>query len=196
MSKKEKSISSEEEEMKQESPADQVPETIPGQSPETPASTEPATKAADASAVEQLTQQLLRLQADFDNFRKRVTRERAEWFQRANQEMMEEMLPVVDHFEMGLKTARDGRIDAPVQEGFKLVYDQLINLLTKFNLKAVDAIGETFDPHQHEAVTYIPSETVEEGKIIEQIRRGYLLGDKLLRPAQVVVSMGSTPKQA
>ncbi len=189
-------MSSEEEEMKQESPADQVPETIPGQSPETPASSEFSPKEADASAVEQLTQQLLRLQADFDNFRKRVTRERAEWFQRANQEMMEEMLPVVDHFEMGLKTARDGRIDAPVQEGFKLVYDQLINLLTKFNLKAVDAIGETFDPHRHEAVTYIPSETVEEGKIIEQIRRGYLLGDKLLRPAQVVVSMGSTPKQA
>ncbi len=180
----------------QETPADQVPETIPGQVPETPVEQEPAPESAAVPAIEQLSQQLLRLQADFDNFRKRVARERTEWFQRANQEMMGEMLPVIDHFEMGLKTARDCRIDSSVQEGFKIVYDQLMGLLAKFNLKAVDVVGESFDPHRHEAVTYIPSDTVEEGKVIEQIRRGYLLGDKLLRPAQVVVSMGRAPRQA
>lgn len=152
--------------------------------------------ASPSLQIEQMQQQVLRLQADFDNFRKRVTRERADWFQRANEELMLEILPVVDHFEMGLNTAREHRIDSAVQEGFKLVYDQLLSVLGKFNLQPLDAMGQTFDPHRHDAITNLPSDSVEEGHVMNQLRRGYLLGDKLLRPAQVVVSSGRTPDQA
>ncbi|MDD2237745.1 MAG: nucleotide exchange factor GrpE [Kiritimatiellae bacterium] len=160
------------------------------------AGAQPAEGAAAPSAqTEQAQQQLLRLQADFDNFRKRVTRERADWFQRANEDLMLELLPVVDHFEMGLNTARDHQIDPAVQEGFNLVYDQLLSVLAKFNLQSMDAVGQAFDPHRHEAVTHLPSDSVEEGHVTNQLRRGYLLGDKLLRPAQVVVSSGRASDQ-
>lgn len=192
MSKKEKT--STETENSQNAEPDQLPESV-AEADETVTSPQEPEKET-ASAAEQMQQQVLRLQADFDNFRKRVARERTEWFQRANQELMEEMLPVVDHFEMGLTTARDHQIDPAVQEGFKIVYDQLISVLNKFNLKAVDAVGESFDPHRHEAVTHLPSDSVAEGQVLEQIRRGYFLGDKLLRPAQVVVSSGRPAGQA
>jgi molecular chaperone GrpE len=145
----------------------------------------------DVSAKEDepLRIQLMRLRADFDNFRKRQVRERAEWITRANEDLFLELLPVLDHYEMGLKSAEDHQIDSSVSEGFKLVYTQLIDLLEKHNVTPVEAIGEAFNPHVHEALTHMPSDKPAE-TVIEQIRRGYTLGDKLLRAAQVVVSSG------
>jgi len=142
-----------------------------------------------AKEEEPLRFQLMRLQADFDNFRKRQMRERAEWIVRANEDLFMELLPVLDHYEMGLKSAEDQRTDRSVTEGFKLVYTQLLDLLGKHNVTPVDAIGEAFDPHVHEALTHMPSDKPSE-TVVEQVRRGYMLGDKLLRAAQVVVSSG------
>ena len=139
---------------------------------------------------EPLRLQLMRLQADFDNFRKRQMRERAEWITRANEELFLELLPVLDHYEMGLKSAEELQTECSVTEGFKLVYTQLMDLLEKFNVTAVEAIGEAFNPHVHEALTHIPSDKPAE-TVVEQVRRGYLLGDKLLRAAQVVISSGA-----
>ena len=138
---------------------------------------------------EPLQLQLLRMKADFDNFRKRQVRERAEWIVRANEDLFMELLPVLDHYEMGLKSAEDHQTDCSVIEGFKLVYNQLLDLLEKHNVTPVDSIGEAFDPHVHEALTHMPSDKPAE-TVVEQIRRGYMLGDKLLRAAQVVVSSG------
>jgi molecular chaperone GrpE len=138
---------------------------------------------------EPLRIQLMRLRADFDNFRKRQVRERADWIIRANEDLFLELLPVLDHYEMGLKSAKEHHTDNSVIEGFKLVYNQLIDLLEKFNVTPVDAVGEAFDPHKHEALTHMPSDKPAE-TVIEQVRRGYLLGDRLLRAAQVVVSSG------
>lgn len=138
---------------------------------------------------EPLRLQLMRLQADFDNFRKRQVRERAEWITRANEDLFLELLPVLDHYEMGLKSAEDHHADASVTEGFKMVYTQLMDLLEKFNVTPVEAIGEAFNPHVHEALTHMPSDKPAE-TVVEQVRRGYMLGDKLLRAAQVVVSSG------
>lgn len=138
---------------------------------------------------EPLRIQLMRLKADFDNFRKRQTRERAEWIVRANEDLFLELLPVLDHYEMGLKSAEEHQTDNSVTEGFKMVYNQLMDLLEKFNVTPVEAIGEAFNPHRHEALTHMPSDKPSE-TVIEQIRRGYMLGDKLLRAAQVVVSSG------
>lgn len=142
---------------------------------------------------EPLRIQMMRLQADFDNFRKRQVRERVEWISRANEDLFNELFPVLDHYEMGLKSAEEHQTDCSVTEGFKLVYNQLIDLLEKHNVMPVEAIGEAFNPHVHEALTHMPSDKPAE-TVIEQVRRGYMLGDKLLRAAQVVVSSG-TPEE-
>jgi molecular chaperone GrpE len=139
---------------------------------------------------ESLHDRFIRLQADFANFRKRTQRERLDLYQRANEDLFLELLPVLDHYEMGLDTAADHHADQAVVNGFKLVYDQLQSVLSKFNVKPIEALGETFDPHLHEALTHMPSDEYDAEVCSEQVRRGYMFGDKLLRAAQVVVSSG------
>lgn len=149
------------------------------------APTAPASAEADA-----MKDRLLRLQADFDNFRKRVARERAEWSATAQESLFRELLPVLDHFELGLKTARDQGADPAVQHGFQMVFDQLMAAVRKFGLAPLDVHEGHFDPHLHEALSHVPSEEYGADEIVAQTRRGYKLGDKLLRPVQVVVSSG------
>ncbi len=139
---------------------------------------------------EALEIRFLRLQADFDNFRKRVQRERGDWYQRGSEDFLTGVLPVLDHFELGLNTAKEHDADPSVLEGFELVYDQLLSLLKKFNVMAMDVEGQPFDPHLHEAMTYMPSEAYPVDVVVSQTRRGYTFKDKLLRPAQVIVSRG------
>ncbi|MBT8043157.1 MAG: nucleotide exchange factor GrpE [Pontiella sp.] len=145
---------------------------------------------ATVEEEESLRDQFVRLQADFANFRNRTQRERIELYQRANEDLLLEVLPVLDHYELGLQNAEQHDADKAVVDGFKLVYDQFQNVLNKFNLKPIDAVGETFDPHQHEALTHMPSDEYPAEVCSNQIRRGYMFGDKLLRAAQVVVSSG------
>ncbi len=145
---------------------------------------------------ESLRDQFVRLQADFANFRNRTQRERVELYQRANEDLLLEILPVLDHYEMGLQTAEQHDADQAVMDGFKLVFDQFQNVLNKFNLTPIDAVGETFDPHKHEALTHMPSDEYAAEICSNQVRRGYMFGDKLLRAAQVVVSSGpSAPEE-
>lgn len=145
---------------------------------------------AAAEPEEALQDRLLRLMADFENFRKRTLKERGEWSLRANQDLLTELLPVLDHFDLGLQTAGRHQTDPAVLDGFRLVYEQLLAALAKFGLSPVDAEGTAFDPHLHEAVSHMPSDEHPADSIIAQTRRGYRLGDQLLRPAQVVVSSG------
>ncbi len=144
---------------------------------------------------ESLRDQFVRLQADFANFRNRTQRERIELYQRANEDLLLEILPVLDHYEMGLQTAEQHDADKAVVDGFKLVYDQFQNLLNKFNLKPIEAVGEEFDPHKHEALTHMPSDEYAAETCSNQVRRGYMFGDKLLRAAQVVVSSGPSDSE-
>ncbi|HOW97981.1 MAG TPA: nucleotide exchange factor GrpE [Kiritimatiellia bacterium] len=140
--------------------------------------------------IETLKDQMLRLQADFDNYRKRALRDRQDQSARAAEDLLRALLPVSDHFEMGLKTAREHGADPAVVEGFQLVLDQFQAVLRKAGLEPVPAEGQPFDPAVHEAVSHLPSETVPADAVIEQTRAGYRLGGKLLRAAQVVVSRG------
>lgn len=144
---------------------------------------------------ESIHDQLVRLQADFTNFRNRTQRERIELYQRANEDLLLEILPVLDHFEMGLETAKKHNTEASVIDGFTMVLDQFQKVLDQFKLNRIDVIGKEFDPHLHEALTHMPSEDFSEGLCINQIRSGYLFGDKLLRAAQVVVSSGKDSKK-
>lgn len=159
-----------------------------GAQAEPAASPQPAhTERKDRKLIDE---KLLRLQADFDNFRKRMLREKNELYRRANEELILELLPVFDHMELALAAAEEYKAHGAFIEGFSLVSEQLMSVLKKFGLTPIDAEGMRFDPGRHEAISYIPSDKFPENAVITQVRRGYMLGDKLLRAAQVVVSGG------
>ena len=151
---------------------------------------EPAPAEPQPSPEEVLKDRLLRLQADFDNYRKRMDREKKDWIAFASEKLVLELLPVLDHFELGLADSAKNGAPAPIQEGFQLVCNQFRAALEKAGVQVINAEGQAFDPNLHEAITHLPSDTVPEGHVSAQTRRGYKLGDKLLRPAQVVVSSG------
>ncbi|MFP5263149.1 MAG: nucleotide exchange factor GrpE [Blastocatellia bacterium] len=145
----------------------------------------------DALAQEKaaLYDQLLRRQAEFENYRRRVERDRVEFHSRARGEVLLELLPVVDNFERALSSFQKREADAAgLRHGLELIHKQLKDALTKFGLEPVESVGQVFDPHLHEAVTIEPTDEHEENTIIEEFQRGYKLGEKLLRPAKVKVA--------
>ena len=130
---------------------------------------------------------LKRLQAEFANFRKRIARESEQAGHRAASEVIEDLLPVLDNFERAMKAAA-GHDQAVLTEGVELVYNQLRSVLVKRGLCEIEAHGQAFDPNQHEAVLCQPSSGHEEGTVLEVLEKGYQLGDKVVRPARVIVS--------
>lgn len=153
---------------------------------------EEITRARDEAEQARLAMQdrLLRLQADFENFRKRTLREKSDLFRMANEDLMSELLPVLDHFDLALGAAAKGDASDAIAQGVRMVREQLSGVLSRFGLQALESADQAFDPSVHEAISQLPSETIPENGIIAQARRGYKLGEKLLRPAQVVVSSG------
>lgn len=137
-----------------------------------------------------LTDKNLRLQADFDNFRKRVLREKDELYRRANEDIILDLLPVLDHFELAMGSAESHDVAPAFVEGFKLVSEQLISALKKVGVERVEDESGAFDTRFHEAVSHLPSGDVPADHIMARVRKGYMLGNRLLRPAQVVVSSG------
>lgn len=141
----------------------------------------------------QLYDQLLRRQAEFENYRRRVERERAENFHRSRAEVLLELLPVVDNFDRALSSLESGGDAQSLRQGVELIHRQLSDALLKFGLEPVPTVGEAFDPHMHEAVTTEQSSEHEENTVIQEFQKGYKLGDKLLRPAKVKVA--SSPEK-
>jgi molecular chaperone GrpE len=158
--------------------------------PAPPAGSEASEEEAVSLEIETLKDQMLRLRADFDNYRRRAARDRQDQAARAAEDLLLDLLPAADHFEMGLKTAREHGADPAVVEGFQLIYDRLQAVLQQAGLEPIEAEGQLFNPESHEAVSHLPSADAPADVVIEQTRRGYLLGGKLLRAAQVVVSRG------
>ena len=128
----------------------------------------------------------LRLAADFDNYRKRVAREHAELTQRANERLLHELLPVLDDLERALEAAAEHE-EAKLEEGVRLVHRSLLGLVERHGLSEIDTEG-TFDPHVHEALLAQPGDGAEEGSVLQVLQKGYRLGDKVLRPARVIVA--------
>lgn len=128
----------------------------------------------------------LRLAADFDNYRKRVAREHAELTARANERLVNELLPVLDDLERALEAAAEHE-EAKLEEGVQLVHRSLASLLERHGLTEIDTEG-AFDPHVHEALLAQPAEGAEEGSVLQVLQKGYRLGDKVLRPARVIVA--------
>ncbi len=130
----------------------------------------------------------VRLMADFDNFRKRQLREREEMVKRANEGLLEDLLPFLDTFDIALE--KGDKAD-PFVKGMQMAADQLRGILAGIGMVPVEAAGKAFDANAHEALTHVPSAEAAEGQIISQVRRGWTLNGRLLRAAQVVVSAGA-----
>jgi len=137
---------------------------------------------------EQLRDRLLRTTAEFDNYRKRVDRDRKEMADRAAEAVLTEILPIIDDLERALAAEDTGEGADAYRRGVELIHKQLLDLLTRRGVAPIDTAGATFDPHLHQAVSSEPSADHREGEIIEEFRRGYRLGDRLLRPAMVKVA--------
>lgn len=167
-----------------------------GESSEAGEQATPAEGAEGAAGAEGLEEesykiQYLRLRADFDNFRKRTRREKEEWTQRCLENLCSDLLTVLDHFDLGIANSEGREFTEDTLKGFTLVRSQLGSTLGKYGLSPIEATEGTFDPNKHEAITHIPSPDVPEDQIVAMTRKGYQLGNRLLRPAQVVVSSGS-----
>lgn len=144
-----------------------------------------------AAKADEYWDRLLRTTADFDNFKKRAARERMEAVQFANADLLQKLLPVLDSFEMALaalQNAKDEKSSSSLQAGITMVQSQLKNILTEAGLQEIDATGKTFDPTLHEAVSQQETTDVPEGSVVQQIRKGYKLRERLIRPAATVVA--------
>ncbi len=144
--------------------------------------------AAAQAEKEELRHTLVRRQADFENYRKRIERERLEESQRSIARLIEALLPVLDAFERAL-AAHDDPAYEDYRKGFELIYRQLWDAFERQGLNRIEAEGKTFDPHLHHAVERVESEDHEDGAVLEVLQPGYRLRDKVLRPATVRVAV-------
>lgn len=133
---------------------------------------------------------LLRKTAEFDNYRKRTDRERQQLAEAAAADLLEELLPLVDDMERALKADPGTEATTAIRTGVELIHKQLLETLRKRGVKPIESLGADFDPHFHMAVAHDPADGRREGEVIEEFRRGYMLGDRLLRPAMVKVAKG------
>jgi molecular chaperone GrpE len=139
--------------------------------------------------IERTRDHALRTQADFENFRKRAAREKEDAVKYSNGAFLERLIPILDSFELGLNSARAGNEKSPIFAGMEMVSRQLTDFLAELGVQTIDATGAKFDPNMHEAIGQEASDA-EEGTVIRQLRKGYKLKDRLLRPANVIVSKG------
>lgn len=163
-------------EIEVEDNADQVTEEV-----------DKTSKEAEAEAkVAQMKDQLLRTMAEFDNYRKRTTKEKEQIFNRGVSYVVEAILPVIDNLERALSVAKD-REDNFVK-GVEMTYNQMLSALKNLGVEQMDALGQTFDPHFHDAMQHIEDEQYGETEIVEVFQKGYMLNETVIRPSLVKVA--------
>lgn len=131
---------------------------------------------------------LMRRQAEFENARKRIERERQEFIKFANDEIISKLLPVLDNFRRALDNSHQGHSVNDVLSGIRLIDKQFEDVLKEFGLTSIEAKGKKFDPHYHEAALHEETDEFEEGTVMEEFQRGYLLNGRLLKPTVVKVA--------
>lgn len=181
----------------QEQPDDPPLEKIPppgkeeSGTPDRQAPGRPPAPGEGTDGQEELREQLLRARADFDNFRKRIAREKALTFDTAFAELMGHLLPVIDNLERALRSAPP--TGDPFRQGIGLIHQQLMEALTRDGLAPIETGGADFDPTLHEAVEMVDLPGWSPGRIIEELQKGYMMKKRLLRPALVRVASGKRP---
>jgi molecular chaperone GrpE len=160
----------------------------------TPETAETASAVADADELQKQRDdyydRLLRKTAEFDNYRKRVERDRQSMADAVTTDVMRELLPLVDDLERALKADSGADGAEAYRKGVELIHRQLMEILRKRGVKAIEALGADFDPHFHQAIAHEAAEGRREGEVIEEFGRGYTLNDKLIRPSIVKVAKG------
>jgi molecular chaperone GrpE len=169
---------------------DSAPEVEKDEVPVEPAAAaeDAESSAAEAEKSPDWKEMYARTLADFDNFRKRTSRDREELVKFAASETVKDMLPTADNLALAIAQAADP--EDPFVKGVKLAYDGFLKALKDHGAEPFESVGEVLDPNRHEAIATLPSETVEEGKISTEVKKGWFLNGRLLRAAQVVVSSG------
>ena len=145
-----------------------------------------------AADLQELRQTLLRRQADFDNYRKRIEKERAEDANRYTARVIEALIPIVDGFEHALAAHRDAEYEK-YRQGFELIYKQLRDNLAKLGVERIEPLGQRFDPHSHQAMDRVETDEAEDGTILQVYQPGYVFHGRVLRPAMVRVAVHATP---
>ncbi len=143
---------------------------------------------AAQAALEKEKKEYLFLMAEFDNYRKRVVKEKSEILRNGAEKVLADLLPIVDDFERGLAATADAEDAAAVRSGMELIYHKLVKYLESNGVKAMDSTGNDFDPELHEAIASIPAPNEElKGKVVDTTQKGYIINDKVLRHAKVAV---------
>jgi len=140
-------------------------------------------------------ERLLRVAADFENYKKRAGKEKEEWVKFANEDLLKAILPFIDNLERAVNHAEKVKDTGVMIEGVRLTLQQLLQILNKFGVSPIESIGKPFDPMFHEAMLMVETDQREPNEVVEEFQRGYLLNDRLLRPATVSVSK-PPPKEA
>jgi len=150
-----------------------------------------------ASDLNELRQTLMRRQADFDNYRKRIEKERAEDSRRATARVIEGLIPIIDGFEHALAAHREAEYEN-YRKGFELIYRQLVDNTTRLGVERIDPLGKPFDPHLHQAMDRTETVQHEDGTILQVFQPGYIFHGRVLRPAMVRVAVhpGGASKEA
>ena len=134
---------------------------------------------------------LLRVSAEFENYKKRTAREMADFKKYANQSLLRELLPVIDNLDLAIKAAAEAsdNTDACLLDGVELTRKEILKVFENFHVEPIDALGKPFDPNFHEAVMREESDEHPENTVVNELQKGYLMHDRLLRPSMVVVAM-------
>lgn len=151
-----------------------------------------------ASDLNELRQTLMRRQADFENYRKRIEKERAEDSRRATARVVEGLIPIIDGFEHALAAHREAAEYETYRKGFELIYKQLLDNIARLGVERVDPLGKPFDPHLHQAMDRLETMDHEDGQILQVFQPGYVFHGRVLRPAMVRVAVhpGGASKDA
>jgi molecular chaperone GrpE len=166
------------------------PETLAAGSQETGES-----KSQDTSVVDELNNKYLRLYAEFDNYRKKVNKDREELAKYGNESLIYELLPIIDSLELALKHAADDS-QVGIVQGVQMTLKELHRTLEKFGVSKIEAAGKRFDPSIHHAMTQVERDDIDEKMVAEELRSGYLYREKVLRPSLVAVSVKTQKKSA
>ncbi len=169
-------------------PPEEPKKDEPKPDPKAEASEEKKEEEATKPAEPDWKDRYARLLADFDNFKKRTARDREDTYRFAEADILKDVLPTVDHLSLALANAKDK--DDEFVKGVQLVYDTLMKSLKEHGAEPFDSVGKVLDPEKMEAIASLPSADVEEGKVSNEAKRGWMLKEKVLRVAQVVVSSG------
>lgn len=141
-----------------------------------------------AADLAELNQRFLRTAADFENYKRRTAQEKEDLLKYSNAKLMGELLPVLDNFQLALKTPGESQEAQNVIKGVEMIYRQMIQALEQAGMTKIEAVGQPFNPNLHEAIMQVEDDTVPEDTVVEELRAGYMLKERVIRPSMVKVS--------